>query len=110
MATAQTPGAVSTPATTKRSVRAATEYLFVHELAPDFYEVYSEEGTAYTVDVRGPACECADFEYRSEELGTDGCKHVRRVRMERGEIDVSPLFETDLRLDPLLIDAVADDQ
>lgn len=96
-----------TPATTARSVRAATEPLATHEIAPDMYEVYSEDGVGYVVDIRAPACECADFEYRSEELGTDGCKHIRRVRMELGEIDVSPLFDVDeLRLDPLLVDRV----
>ena len=96
---------VQTPATTVRSVRAATDYLAVAEVAPGIYEVYNDCGEQYIVDIEGPACTCKDFEYRA---GTDfdiadGCKHVRRCRFERGEIDVSPLLATDLRLDPVLL-------
>lgn len=98
--------AVTTPATTARSVRAATEYLATYERAPGIFEVYSEDGTQYIVDVRGPACTCKDWEYRSDELGNDGCKHIRRIRMERGEIDVTPLLKTDLDLDPLLLETI----
>lgn len=99
---------VSTPATTARSVRAAVEYMATYECAPGVYEVYNDDGDTYVVDVRGPACTCADWEYRSEELGTDGCKHIRRCRMERGRIDVAPLLEAELDVDPLLLQARED--
>lgn len=96
---------VQTPATTVRSVRAATDYMAVAEVAPGIYEVYNADGEQYVVDVHGPACTCGDFEYRAGKDFdvADGCKHVRRCRFERGEIDVSPLLETDLRIDPLLL-------
>lgn len=105
MATAQ-----QTPATTARSVRAATRWLAVYEQAPGIYLVdngkQGDEHAQYRVDPDAPACTCPDWEYRSEELGEDGCLHIRRVRMERGEIDVSVLLETDLDLDPLLLEAI----
>jgi len=99
--------AVETPATTARSVRAATEPLAVAPIAPDLYLVDNgkrgEDHRQYTVDPTLPACTCGDWENRSAELGADGCKHIRRVRMERGEIDIAPLFETDLDIDDLLL-------
>jgi len=104
---------VTTPATTARSVRAATRRLAVYEEAPGLYRVdngrQGEDHEQYTVEPDAPACTCADWEYRSEELGDDGCLHIRRVRMERGEIDVAPLLETDLDLDPLLLDVVGEE-
>jgi hypothetical protein len=105
-----TADSVDTPATTARSVRAATEYLAVYEEAPGIYLVDNgktgDDHEQYTVDPSLPACTCEDWEYRSDELGDDGCKHIRRCRMERGEIDVTPLLETDLDLDPLLLEAI----
>jgi len=104
---------VTTPATTARSVRAATRCLAVYEQAPGLYLVdngrQGEDHEQYTVEPDAPACTCPDWEYRSEELGDDGCLHIRRVRMERGEIDVAPLLETDLDLDPLLLDVVGEE-
>lgn len=103
-------GNATTPATTARSVRAATEYLAVHELASGLYLVDNgEQGDnheQYRVDVHAPACTCHDWEYRSDELGDDGCKHIRRCRMERGEIDMTPLLEMSLDLDPILLEAI----
>jgi len=102
--------AVTTPATTARSVRAATERLATYEQAPGVYLVdngkHGEDHEQYTVDPTLPACQCPDWEHRSDELGEDGCKHIRRVRMERGEIDVTALLETTLDLDPLLLEAI----
>lgn len=100
---------VETPPTTVRSVRAATERLATYERAPGVYEVYSESGTQYIADVYAPACTCPDWQYRSDKLGEDACKHVRRVRFERGEIDIAPLLEAGLDVDPLLLDARAAD-
>lgn len=101
---------VDTPATTARSVRAATRYLATYEQAPGVYLVdngkQGEDHEQYIVEPDLPACTCKDWEYRSEELGDDGCLHIRRVRMERGEIDVSPLLATPLDLDPLLLEAL----
>lgn len=106
----------TTPVTTKRSVAAATEYLLTHKEAPGIYLVdngkQGDDHDQYRVDMREPACSCADYQYRAdsnERVAEHGCKHVRRVRMEQGEIDIEPLRQTDLRLDPLLIDAVEDE-
>ena len=105
MAVAPTP----TPATTKRSIRAATEYLLTYERAPGVFEVYNDAGESYVVDVETGACTCPDHQYNlPTEDGREYCKHVRRVMFERGEIDVTPLPATDLRLDPLLLDATGE--
>ena len=102
----------STPATTRRSVEAATQQMAVAEIADGMYLVDNgkrgDDHAQYTVEPDLPACTCGDWEYRSEQLGEDGCKHVRRVRMERGEIDIAPLRQTDLRLDPLLLEVLED--
>lgn len=101
-------GAAETPATTVRSVRAATERLAVAKLADGLYLVDNgkrgAEHNQYTVEPDLPACTCGDWTHRSEELGADGCKHIRRVRMERGDIDLAPLLRTDLDIDPLLLE------
>jgi len=101
--------AQQTPATTRRSVAAATERMAVAELADGLFLVdngqHGADHAQYTVKPDLPACTCPDWEYRSEELGDDGCKHIRRVRLERGDIDVAPLLKTDLDLDPLVLEA-----
>jgi len=105
--------ATETPATTRRSVEAATQRMAVAQIAEGLYLVDNgkrgAEHAQYTVEPDLPACTCADWEYRSEELGDAGCKHIRRVRMERREIDITPLRQTDLRLDPLLLEGLDDE-
>jgi len=72
----------------ERDVRALEQYLTV---LPDYgrakgatglFMVVSESGEEYLVDTYQPACECADFEYRSP---AGGCKHIRRVAFATGE-------------------------
>lgn len=55
---------------------------------PDIYQVYSEEGTEYLVDIRTPSCTCPDFMYREAD-----CKHIRRARIEAGKRDLNSLNE-----------------
>jgi len=64
----------------------------VYENAQSLFEVTTESGSAYTVDLREPACTCPDFEYRES---VSECKHIRRVRIEVGQVDVETL-ETEL--------------
>jgi len=92
-----------TQPTSKRDVAAAVEYLATAPHAPGMVEVYNDDGDQYVVDVEGGVCTCRDFQYRSEMLGEDGCKHLRRVRMERGERPLPPIPMT--RIDPLLLRA-----
>jgi predicted nucleic acid-binding Zn finger protein len=47
-------------------------------------QVVSNSGESYTVDVREARCECRDYEYRADELGEEGCKHVHRARYALG--------------------------
>lgn len=90
-----------TPPTSKRDVAAATEYMATAELVPGLFLVVNDRGDSYTVDPEGGACSCPDFEYRSEMLGDDGCKHRRRVEMEQGDRQLPPIPRS--RIDPLLL-------
>jgi len=71
-----------------RTIRAATEHMTVIEEAPAMFSVTTQSGSEYTVDLREPACSCPDFRHREE---VTECKHVRRVRLEVGQIDVEEL-------------------
>jgi predicted nucleic acid-binding Zn finger protein len=46
------------------------------------YEVNSQSGNTYEVDVEARTCSCPDFQKRHESLGEQGCKHLRRVTLE----------------------------
>lgn len=71
-----------------RTIRAATEHMTVIEEARSLFSVTTQSGSEYTVDLREPACTCPDFEYRED---VDECKHIRRVRLEYGQIDTDAL-------------------
>lgn len=75
-----------------RTLRAATEHMTVVEEARPLFSVTTQSGSEYTVDLREPACTCPDFEYRES---VSECKHIRRVRMEVGQVDIETL-ETEL--------------
>lgn len=74
-----------------RTIRAATEHMTVIEEADALFEVTTQSGRAYMVDLREPACECPDFNYRDE---VSECKHIRRVRMEVGQVNFDALEES----------------
>lgn len=74
-----------------RTIRAASEHMTVIEEARALFSVTTQSGSEYTVDLREPACTCPDFEHRSEQLGEQGCKHIRRVRLEVGQVDTDAL-------------------
>lgn len=78
-----------------RTVRAVTETMSYREIARALFEVTSESGRVYTVDLREPACECRDFQYREE---VQECKHIRRIRIEVGQVDVEALEEEIARI------------
>jgi len=102
-----------TPATEARSVRAATTPLATARLADELYLVdngkQGDDHAQYTVDLREPACTCPDYQYRADSdprVAKRGCLHIRRVRMEQGEMDIAPLREAGVPLDQLLITAL----
>jgi predicted nucleic acid-binding Zn finger protein len=76
------------PAVDSRTVRAATEHMTVIEEAQSLFSVTTQSGSEYTVDLREPACTCPDFEYRES---VSECKHIRRVRIEVGQVDIEML-------------------
>jgi len=43
------------------------------------YEVESESGNTYKVDIEAATCTCPDFEQRQPD---NGCKHLRRIDLE----------------------------
>lgn len=49
------------------------------------YDVQSESGNTYRVDIVAGDCSCPDWQHREPE---GGCKHLRRVRLEveRGDV------------------------
>jgi len=71
-----------------RTLRAATEHMTVIEEAQSLFSVTTQSGSEYTVDLREPACTCPDFEYRES---VSECKHIRRVRIEVGQVDIGKL-------------------
>ena len=71
-----------------RTLRAATEHMTVIEEAQSLFSVTTQSGSEYTVDLREPACTCPDFEYRES---VSECKHIRRVRIEVGQVDIKKL-------------------
>lgn len=73
-----------------RTIRAASEHMSVIEEADALFSVTTESGSEYTVDLKEPACTCPDFQYRDEVE----CKHIRRVRIEVGQVDIEALAES----------------
>lgn len=63
-----------------RTRRALSERIDVRfgRLGP-IYDVSSESGNAYIVDIEAGTCTCPDFEQRQPD---GGCKHLRRVDIE----------------------------
>lgn len=75
----------------QRTLRALREVMTVLHEAADLYQVVSESGRAYHVDLREPACTCPDFQTRQT-----ACKHLRRVTIATGTAPADPL-RTQLR-------------
>lgn len=88
-----------------RTLRAATEYMTVIEVAHALFEVTTQSGSTYMVDLKEPACECPDFSHREE---VTECKHIRRVRMEVGQVDLEAL-DTQLASTADTLDQQAED-
>ena len=76
------------PEVEPRTIRAATEHMTVIEEAQSLFSVTTQSGSEYTVDLREPACTCPDFEFRDD---VKECKHIRRVRIEVGQVDLDSL-------------------
>lgn len=63
-----------------RDARALTQYLTVIPIeGTGMYEVTSESGREYIVDLQETRCTCKDHEFRRVR-----CKHIRRVEFETG--------------------------
>lgn len=61
-----------------RFERALTENMTVERVAEQFFEVHSQSGNTYQVDLRTGACTCPDSEKRGDRFV---CKHAIRVAL-----------------------------
>ena len=88
-----------------RTQRAREEDMDVSLLAKGgVYEVHSQSGNIYEVDIVAQSCTCLDWQEREPE---GGCKHLRRVDME---IKTGAVPRPDGHLpDELLLDGSGDD-
>lgn len=68
-----------------RSQRARMERMAITPLGGGIYEVESQSGNTYSVDLPGGRCTCPDHNFRQVR-----CKHLRRVAMEVTEGLVPP--------------------
>ncbi|NHN60332.1 MULTISPECIES: SWIM zinc finger family protein [Halorussus] len=68
-----------------RAQRARMERMAVTPLGGGVYEVESQSGNTYSVDLPGGRCTCPDHSFRGVR-----CKHLRRVAMEVTEGRVPP--------------------
>ncbi|UPW01432.1 TFIIB-type zinc ribbon-containing protein [Halorussus gelatinilyticus] len=68
-----------------RSQRARMERMAVTPLGGGVYEIESQSGNTYSVDLPGGRCTCPDHNFRGVR-----CKHLRRVAMEVTEGRVPP--------------------
>ncbi|WP_049981020.1 hypothetical protein [Halolamina rubra] len=60
----------------------------VIEEAQAVFSVTTQSGSEYRVDLREGVCSCPDYRNREPD---GGCKHLRRTRMEVGQVDVETL-------------------
>ncbi|MDJ1432683.1 SWIM zinc finger family protein [Halostagnicola sp. A-GB9-2] len=70
----------------ERSLRARTEAMSVLALGDGLYEVESESGNTYLIDLEAGRCTCPDHVFRNVR-----CKHIRRVAIEITAGRVPPL-------------------
>ena len=71
---------VTNAAAARRARRAQEEDMAVSlRQAGGVYDVHSESGNTYRVDIAAEECSCPDWTEREPE---GGCKHLRRVRFE----------------------------
>jgi hypothetical protein len=86
----------------ERAARALTECMTVLEDTPrvqgdsERFEVYSQSGGRYLVDLRAEACDCHDCLHRGVR-----CKHLWRVLFATGRVPI-PGWADLAAIDPLL--------
>ena len=61
-----------------RFERAVTEAMTVEQIADRFYEVHSQSGSTYEIDLQTGACTCPDCQQRGEQYV---CKHTIRASL-----------------------------
>lgn len=72
--------AISDAAAARRARRARAEAMTVSlRQTGGIYDVESESGNTYRVDIGAGTCSCPDWQQREPE---GGCKHLRRVRLD----------------------------
>lgn len=67
----------------KRLTRAREENMDIHKMGPKQYEIVSESGSTYEIDLVAMECTCND--YRTRDV--DKCKHLYKGLLITGELD-----------------------
>lgn len=84
-----------------RDARALSERMTVLPEGGDVFEVVSESGSSYRVDLLEGRCTCADAEHNLPNDVREICKHGARVRFATGAWTIPSLADTE-SIDPLL--------
>ena len=72
-------GSSTSPSTESgRFERAVTEAMTVERVADRFYEIYSQSGSTYEIDLQTGACTCPDCQQRGDQYV---CKHTIRASL-----------------------------
>ena len=82
-ATSETDSSIGTSTSTPevergRFTRAVTEDMTIERVAERFYEVHSQSGNTYEIDLQTGACTCPDCEQRGDRYV---CKHAIRASL-----------------------------
>jgi len=82
-ATSETDSSIGTSTTTPaiesgRFTRAVTEDMTIERVAERFYEVHSQSGNTYEIDLQTGACTCPDCQQRGDRYV---CKHAIRASL-----------------------------
>jgi len=73
-----------------RFTRAVAEAMTVEQVADRFYEVHSQSGSTYEIDLQTGACTCPDCEQRGEQYV---CKHAIPTTVELSATVETPVGE-----------------
>ena len=76
--TSTTSGASAPTIESGRFARAVTEAMTVERVAERFYEIHSQSGSTYEIDLQTGACTCPDCERRGDRFV---CKHAIRASL-----------------------------
>jgi hypothetical protein len=69
--------------------RAREEMMDIHKEGPVLYEVVSEDGSSYEIDLGAMECTCQDYRMGDAEI----CKHLWKGVLIDSERDIGEFYE-----------------